>query len=276
MLDMARRRTVRTSIARNSHGRGGGQTVTRLATLVVTELSDRLGYFIAPKWRMRQWPLATHLRDMFGYLKIDCVLDVGANIGEFGDFLRLHVGYDDMIVSFEPTRNAFESLDRNARADDKWYTFNIGLGSENMTAEINVAANDRFSSLLEVKPYDDPVAQDNVVINRQAITVRRLDDWISEHQSLVAGRNIYMKVDTQGYDLYVLRGCGSALSRIAGTQSEVPFQKIYQGVGDYWDALKEWHDAGFDVTGMYSTNRDRHRRVIEFDCIMINRALAPP
>jgi FkbM family methyltransferase len=250
--------------------------VQGLANQVVTGLIDRLGYFIAPKWRMRQWPLATHLRDLFAYLKIDCVLDVGANIGEFGEFLRLHVEYKGLIVSFEPTRNAFEALDKKASADNEWHIFNIGLGAENMTTSINVAANDRFSSLLDIAPYDDPVAQDNVVTDRQVVTIQRLDDLMAGHRDLFSGKNIYMKLDTQGYDLFVLRGCGKSLAQIVGAQSEVPFQKIYQGTADYWDALKEWHEAGFDVTGMYATNRDRRRRVIEFDCVMINRALASP
>ena len=245
--------------------------MNRLAKRAITGLFDWCGYSVVAKWRLQNLPLAAHLQDLFGLLQIDCVLDVGANVGEYGEFLRKHVGYDKLIVSFEPTPRAFATLREKSDRDQQWHAFNIGLGAEDKAMTMNIAANDRFSSLLEVAAYDDPVAKDNVAVDHQTVAIRRLDTWISEQRHLFASERIYLKIDTQGYDLQVLRGCGAALSRVAAAQSEVPFQKIYQGVGEYWDALREWHDMGFDVTDMHVTNRDRFQRAIEFDCVMVNR-----
>jgi len=44
----------------------------------------------------------------------------------------------------------------------------------------------------------------------------------------------------------------------------------------YLETLKCLHQAGFDLTGMYSIARDNALRVIEFDCVMINRQSAGP
>ena len=46
--------------------------------------------------------LTPHLRRLFTVLSIDCVLDVGANTGQFVDRLRHDLGYRGHIASFEP------------------------------------------------------------------------------------------------------------------------------------------------------------------------------
>src|SRR5437868_7811678 len=43
------------------------------------------------------------LRHVLGKLSINCVLDVGANRGQFGTLLR-GIGYTGWIISFEPIR----------------------------------------------------------------------------------------------------------------------------------------------------------------------------
>lgn len=54
------------------------------------------------------------VRDLIDFIedrKIDVVIDVGANIGQFGEFLRKH-GFRGKIVSFEPTLSAFQALQK--------------------------------------------------------------------------------------------------------------------------------------------------------------------
>src|SRR5512134_826462 len=119
----------------------------RLMT-AVKQWAARCGYPIVPTWRLEKWEQSTHLCELFDMLGIDCVLDVGANIGQFHEFLRLHVGYTGCVVSFEPVREMVERLRDAARADAAWTVHPIALGERDGSAEIAVMVERTLSSML--------------------------------------------------------------------------------------------------------------------------------
>lgn len=96
----------------------------------------------------------------------------------------------------------------------------------------------------------------------------RLDEDLPQLVDVSASR-IYLKMDTQGFDLEVFAGASAVLDRIAGLQAEVAFQQIYDDVPDYHEALRTFEAQGFAVTGMFPVKRDRKSlRMIEMDCVM--------
>ena len=95
----------------------------------------------------------------------------------------------------------------------------------------------------------------------------RLDDLFDD---LVPARaNVFLKIDTQGWDLEVLRGAASSLSKIAALQSEVSVQPIYEGMPTMQDALEYLERVGFAVSGLFPVTLDQQLRVVEFDCIAV-------
>jgi hypothetical protein len=92
--------------------------------------------------RARKNPNITDFIDNRG---INLVLDVGANTGQFGRWLRRR-GYAGQIISFEPVREAFRELEITTRGDDLWTIFNIALGASRGVMTINVSKNSKFSS----------------------------------------------------------------------------------------------------------------------------------
>ena len=91
--------------------------------------AGRFGVEFLPRWRLARLPFASHLQRLFAKYEIDSVLDVGANRGQYRDFLRNEVGFTGMIISFEPVRHVFEQLERRTQEDPSWKAINMALGS---------------------------------------------------------------------------------------------------------------------------------------------------
>ena len=87
---------------------------------LVERIAARHGYVIIPKWRLQSFPLAARLRQLFVHHRIEKVIDVGANEGQYRDFLRNQVGFDGRIESFEPTPALVARLHEKARGDRDW------------------------------------------------------------------------------------------------------------------------------------------------------------
>ena len=238
----------------------------------VLKVSRSLGYEIVPLREMRERDFALHLRELLLRLEIDCVLDVGANVGQYHDFLRDRVLYDGKIVSFEPVARHVDLLQARAREDADWHVEGYALGAEDEQKAINVMVSDQFSSFLEpdhrqVKEFSDL----NVASAQEAVAVRSLDTVLPALQERLGFRRPYLKLDTQGYDLEVLRGAGRSLPTVRALQTEASVLGIYKGMPGYLDTLRRLDELGFDITGMYTVSRDTALRLVEFDCVMINR-----
>lgn len=242
---------------------------------IVLAASRAFGYEIVPLRDLGQRELATHLNQLFAEFGIDCVLDVGANVGQYHDFLRNQVLYHGPIVSFEPVARNLEVLKQRARRDPSWTIEGYALGAEAGTQTINVTAETEFSSFLPPDYSKLPrVERFNTVDHAETVEVKTLDEVFLRLQDSLKFRRVYLKLDTQGYDIQVLRGGLRALPEICALQTEASLIGIYEGMPSYLDAIKFLGDHGFDVTGFFPVQRDRRLRLIECDCVTVNRAFA--
>jgi FkbM family methyltransferase len=243
-------------------------------TRAVGAFSSKLGYPIMPRWRLSKLEESTHLRQLFALLEIDCVFDVGANVGQYHDFLRLHLDYRGRVVSFEPVAEMYEGLRRASAADPLWSVHKLALGDTESTAQINVFAERTLSSLLarneenlRVMGYDKYL-KETALDRTESVPVRRLDAVFDAVLPGGASR-VFLKSDTQGYDMAVIRGASGCLPHILGLQVELPIREVYRGAPTYLEGLAELTSLGYEVTGFVPVQRDATLRVINVDCIMI-------
>ena len=170
--------------------------------------------------------LALHLHFLFGAARVDTMLDVGARVGDFGIWLRRN-GFEGRIVSFEPVESNFEHLVRRSAADDAWDAVNIALGSEDGASDINVTRATGCSSFLDPTAYSlQEFGENPVVDHAERVEVRRLDGVLADFVPDWRSRRLYLKMDTQGWDLEVLRGASGVLSSTVALQSEVSVRAI--------------------------------------------------
>lgn len=233
-------------------------------------IAGRFGYAIVPQWRLPNLEFAAHLREVFDRYDIGCVVDVGANTGQYGRFLRREVGFEGLIVSIEPIPDCWAALRRTAAGDPAWLTVNCALGAADAEAVFNVMADSMFSSFLQPDNASVPrMAAANRVSRRISVPVRRLDTVLADIARVHQLPPLYLKLDTQGFDLEVLKGGGAAIERIRALQTELSVLPIYQGMPDWQTAIGTLRQYGFASSGLWAVNRDPALRVIEFDCVMV-------
>lgn len=211
-----------------------------------------------------QHPLARH-RKQLQFFGIDLVLDVGGNRGQTGTNLRA-AGYKGEIISFEPLRNAFNILAKTAQRDGAWHVYNYALGSANTSATLNIAGNSVSSSLLGMLPAHLAVAPDSKYIGQQPVEVHTLD---SLYDSMCArAHNIYLKIDTQGFEMQVLAGAADSLPHISTLQLEMSLVPLYGDAPLFQDLYSYLTVRGYQLVSVDPAfTDDRTGRQVQIDGI---------
>ncbi|MBO0734480.1 MAG: FkbM family methyltransferase [Methylocapsa sp.] len=213
--------------------------------------------------------LTEHLRQLFSMLDINCVIDVGAHEGYFGRDLRRFAGYRGRIASFEPASSAYKNLERRAAQDPEWRIANCGLGAVSGEKVINLTRFTTCSSLLTPsKLAADEFGEGMDVLSREQVTIRTLDEMFDWCVDGIPQPRVYLKLDTQGYDMEVLRGAQGTIGRVLAMQSEVSVQSLYDSVPGMAEATKYFESLGFRVTGFFVVNRAKDLSVLEVDCVL--------
>lgn len=189
-------------------------------------------------------PFGAQLQTIVATQAIEAVLDVGANVGQYGEQLRQQ-GFAGRIVSCEPQTAAFEALEKRAGADPKWEAVHAAVGAEESELTINVSANSYSSSLLEVSERHLAVAPASRTIATERVPVTTVDTLIDQ-KGLRPDRTM-LKVDTQGYEHLVLDGAKVALLQIPVVQLEMSMVELYQGQQLFHELLDRMRDAAFTL-----------------------------
>jgi len=232
-------------------------------------IARKLGVVAIPEWRLDSYFLAMRIRKIISEYKIDCIFDVGANIGQYRDFLRTNVGYDGLIISFEPDPQNLETLHEAQKKDEKWIVYDYALGKDRKPLDFHIMKKSVFNSFLEPDSSETEAFKNNSVIKTIRLETKRLDEVIEDIKKANTFENIFLKLDTQGFDLEVFEGASGCLDLIQGIQTEVSVMPIYKSMPTFEDSLRAFKSKGFEVSGLYSLSESRFPHAIEFDCIYL-------
>jgi FkbM family methyltransferase len=237
---------------------------------IVQRVAGAFGITVARKGNAWSLIESEQLERFFDYFGVDCVFDVGANIGQYGERLRA-LGYRGQIISFEPNPAATETLRRIARRDGRWHVEEVALGSEERDTVFNVTRISEFSSVLEPDhTHTGDFSKMNVVVDRITVHVATLSGCFARLQRTFGFSRPFLKLDTQGHDLAVARGAGSLISGFIGLQSELAFTMLYAGATDYRDTLNYYKQNGFRLCALVPNTAGHFPNLHEMDCIMYN------
>ena len=210
-----------------------------------------------------QWVMDGSLAAVIRARNINCVIDVGANVGQFVELIRT-LGYSGRIVSFEPSPVALATLTAFAARDAEWIVRPIGLAAKPGVGQLYLYPGSDFDSLHAALPEIAAQIPQLQATGRVEITISTLE---KEYAEVIAGIDeprILLKSDTQGHDLDVILGA-PGLPGVVAVMVELSVLPIYQNQPYMTEVMDRLHAEGFVPVAFQPVSRTDGFLVTEFD-----------
>jgi FkbM family methyltransferase len=215
-----------------------GASIKRIGERAGVEISAR-----RPRAPRRAALLAAH--------RIELVIDVGANRGEYARELRDH-GYTGRIVSLEPSSRAFSELSARCAGDPRWEVRRLAAWDEDGTVQLGVA--DTFSSAMPVEPRLARLFPEAVPARVEAAPATRLD---TAGLGLPDSGGTLLKLDVQGGEHRALAGATGILSQVRMIETELSVTRLYSGQPLLSDIVCLLDSQGYRLLTLDPILRDR-------------------
>jgi len=181
------------------------------------------------------------------------ILDIGAYHGEFADRVLRHYPVEKVFL-FEPFPDSVSFLQQRYKTEPRCVVHPYALSDQNGSTVLHVLNKTDSSSLL------DPAGDASEVLQREfrevkqtPIEMRRLDEIPGLAK---VPRFDLAKIDVQGAELKVLRGCGALLQRIHAIYIEVNFASLYKEGAVFCETHAFLEQAGFKLGFMQEFRRN--------------------
>lgn len=177
------------------------------------------------------------------------VLDVGAFVGNFATNLLLRAPLAE-IHCFEPNPEMFPRLEATCKNMGKnagrprCRAWQQAVGAAPGTAELTISEFPPANSLLPVSEASREgwKGVDFTCKRRVSVPVTTIAAHAETHELKEIK---LLKMDVQGYELEVLRGCAGALERIEYVYAEVQFIPLYIGAPVWTEIVDYLHAMAF-------------------------------
>jgi FkbM family methyltransferase len=195
------------------------------------------------------------------HYNIDLVFDIGANKGQYATGI-IDAGYANAIVSFEPLSSAYGSIEAESKKYEKWMVApRCAIGSKKEEIEINISANSVSSTLLNMLDSHYQGAPDSKIIGKEKVQVYPLDEIGKKYSD--AAKNIFLKIDVQGFEQEVLKGAQTIINKAKGIEMEISLVPLYENQN--WllpQVLEYMEQKGFQLTSIVPAFTDTATGVV--------------
>lgn len=188
------------------------------------------------------------LMKQLSHNKIDLIFDIGANTGQFSNMI-FRLGYTGKIVSFEPLSSAHEALLKRSSGNSRWtIAERCAIGDEDGEIEINISRNSISSSVLKIMAEHVNAAPESEYIGSEKTKVFKLDTIGDKYAG--DAENIFVKIDTQGFEEKILNGASHFIGRAKGLLVETSLVPLYAGQALFPQIFERVTKSGFSLFGV--------------------------
>ncbi len=228
------------------------------------------GIFESVGFEIKRYSVAhsqnARLNEILKGSNINLIYDIGANEGQFGKELR-KLGYKGRIVSFEPLPDAYEILLKNSKNDTLWEIApRTAIGDNDGEIEINIAGNSASSSVLPMHDTHIQAAPHTASVGKVKTPIKKIDSFFKDY--IKEDSILFVKIDTQGYEDYVINGGLKTLVHAKVLQMELSLTEVYTGQKLILELIEKTLKMGFELWGLEPVFVDPNSgRMLQVDAI---------
>ncbi|UPK25708.1 FkbM family methyltransferase [Bradyrhizobium sp. 195] len=190
------------------------------------------------------------------------VIDIGANRGQFA-LLARHLWPAAYITSFEPLPGPNAICRKAMVGDERFKLFEAAVSTETGSSTINVTREDDSSSLLPLGEEHQRLYGSSIA-STLTIKTDRLCAFIAPDE---CPASCLLKIDTQGFELEVLKGSEELLRRVQHIYAELSFIELYRGQPLASEVISYLHAKGYQLAGVFNVAHDGADRPIQADML---------
>ena len=147
---------------------------------------------------------------------------------------------------------------------------NFALGNENSQATINVANNSSSSSILDMLPKHLENAPHSKYVSQEKIEVKTLDSQFDKLYK--KGDKLMLKIDTQGYEKFVIDGAIESLKNVQIIQLEMSIIPLYKDEMLFDDMVQYLKQRHFELYSLENGFSDiESGRLLQVDGIFVRK-----
>jgi len=204
------------------------------------------------------------------------LVDVGARSGIDERWAPYHQHLD--VIGFDADKVECDRLNASKFPYKVRYLPHALGSSDGQKVELRICKKPGCSSLLEPNMEfckDFPYGHNMEVVERRPMTLSRLDSVLDVQPDV-------LKIDTQGYELEILRGAGKLLDGTLAVELEVEFAPLYQDQPLFSELDTFMRSKGFDLIGIRRTFWRRNAtqsahggQLVHGDALYVKHGLKP-
>lgn len=189
------------------------------------------------------------------------VVDIGANRGQFALVVR-RILPTAAIYSFEPLPIPARRFKDIFFGQQNVVLYQSALGADDREVTMHISARDDSSSLLAITDAQSTLFPGTEEAAVTTVRVRPLCTFIGKEKIT---HPALLKLDVQGFEFEVLKGCEDMLDAFSHVYAECSFIELYKGQPLVPEIISWLHARQFTLRGIYNLCYDKKGQAIQAD-----------
>jgi FkbM family methyltransferase len=194
-------------------------------------------------------------------LECECVVDIGANRGQFALISR-KLFPQAKIHAFEPLAEPAQIFKKIFEEDPNIKLRACAIGPAKTISTMHVTRDDDSSSLLPITSAQSSLFPSTVEKETRQVTVLPLSQALGKTYLPPAS---LLKIDVQGFELEVLKGCEDILNKFSHLYIECSFIELYERQALAHQVIAWLASRGFTLAGVHNLYYARDGQAIQGD-----------